>query len=340
MKTLYEIHTGKNGKESDKWESYFYAYEENFSKFRFEKIKILEIGVQNGGSLESWAEYFPNATDIVGVDVDPACGGLKFIDPRINVLVADACADTTVKRIMDDYDSFDIIIDDGSHTSRDVIVSFQKYFRHVKDEGLYLAEDLHTSYFSNFQGGVWHPLSSIRFFNFLADCINSEHWGVSLSTSTFLKRFSDVYKVEFDADVLSHINAVEFRNSICTVAKRSPEKNILGKRLICGSEDAVAKNKQTLGYKQGVVIDESFNEWSQKDPFFMMEKLKKDFQVMNKMISELNKDIIIYKKIIEDQRGNESCLNARINSLLSSRSWKITAPLRRIVTLLRGLGRF
>ena len=42
-------------------------YEKVFSHRKFEKLKILEIGVANGHSIASWHHYFPNS-EIYGID--------------------------------------------------------------------------------------------------------------------------------------------------------------------------------------------------------------------------------------------------------------------------------
>ena len=66
------------------------------------------------------------------------------------------------------YSEFDIIIDDGSHNSDDIVRSFCNYFNHLKDDGLYIIEDLHCSYHQQHRGGIFYPISSINFFNFIA----------------------------------------------------------------------------------------------------------------------------------------------------------------------------
>src|SRR5947209_9549052 len=59
--TLLSIARRHRGKVSDKWESYFSTYEALFQPLRTKPISLLEIGVQNGGSLEIWARYLPHA---------------------------------------------------------------------------------------------------------------------------------------------------------------------------------------------------------------------------------------------------------------------------------------
>ena len=59
-----------------KWENYFEIYESYFSKFRKRIARVLEIGIQYGGSLKMWKEYFGNAK-IFGIDINPDCKNLE-----------------------------------------------------------------------------------------------------------------------------------------------------------------------------------------------------------------------------------------------------------------------
>ena len=77
-------------KSSDKWALYLDIYESLFAPFRDRPISNLEIGVQNGGSTEVLVTYFPNATQIVGCDMDAKSGELVFSDPRMSMVVGDA----------------------------------------------------------------------------------------------------------------------------------------------------------------------------------------------------------------------------------------------------------
>ena len=74
MITLREIFDSikKENGDSVKYPHYLEAYQERFEHLRNEKIKILEIGVQGGGSLYTWRKFFPNA-EIYGVDLNPNC---------------------------------------------------------------------------------------------------------------------------------------------------------------------------------------------------------------------------------------------------------------------------
>jgi hypothetical protein len=87
LATLYSRHQGKL---SDKWSIYISIYERLFFELVDQSLRVLEIGIQNGGSLEIWSEFFPRATKIVGCDINEACRQLSYADPRIGVVVGDA----------------------------------------------------------------------------------------------------------------------------------------------------------------------------------------------------------------------------------------------------------
>ena len=54
--SLETLHKKKQGKVSDKWASYLVLYERIFEGFRgAPQFSMLEIGVQNGGSLETFS---------------------------------------------------------------------------------------------------------------------------------------------------------------------------------------------------------------------------------------------------------------------------------------------
>ena len=176
MKTLAKLYKEHNGKVSDKWTIYIDQYEEKFKPYQDAKIRILEIGIQNGGSLEIYANYFNNAELILGCDINEKCLGLTYQEKNIQVIVGDATEESTYKKIVA-YPKFDIIVEDGSHTSSDIVKTFCKYFNHLNDGGLFIIEDLHCSYWNGFTGGLFHPLSSINFFKRVVDLINHEQWG-------------------------------------------------------------------------------------------------------------------------------------------------------------------
>lgn len=245
-KSLRDIYTAHEGLVSDKWDSYLIKYNRLFQPIRTERIQLLEIGVQNGGSLEIWSKFFPNAVAIVGCDVDQGCAKLRYSDARISVIVDDITSPSAKLSIESVSADFHIIIDDGSHTSSDIIGTFFGYFPLLKMHGHYIIEDLHCSYWTQFEGGLSNQFSSMNFLKDLSDLVNHEHWGVDISRTQFLEKFG----VESNAkteQLLSEIHSVEFVNSMCIVTRQPAMENLLGIRHVVGTQELVSQNKFANG---------------------------------------------------------------------------------------------
>jgi hypothetical protein len=239
-KTLRQIHEEKTGKVSDKWESYFDFYDPAFLPFAQREVALLEIGIQNGGSLETYAEYFQNVRTIVGCDINPRCAQLVYDDPRVQVVVGDANADATHQRILQIAPQFDIIIDDGSHVSVDILNAFIRYFPHLAPGGLFVVEDSHTLYSKVYGGGLLNEFSATHFFKKLVDVVNHEWWQPELSLENYLSTF---FLTGVPAFLLEGwVESIEFRNSIIAIRKaKKPGHQKLGERLIRGSRADVVE---------------------------------------------------------------------------------------------------
>lgn len=239
LQSLYSTHAGYV---SDKWSLYVQEYERLFASLREAPVSLLEIGVQNGGSLEIWSKYFPNAECVVGCDINSACQKLIYDNSAIKVVVGDINQPETRAEIFEQASEYDIIIDDGSHTSEDIIHAFCSLFPHLKCGGIFIAEDLHCSYWKSFSGGLFHPHSSMAFFKALADIVNFQHWGLDGYTRRRLLRPFAISE-ELTEVLLAEIHSVEFVNSLCIIRRQPIEKNTLGVRIVKGETELVAPMK-------------------------------------------------------------------------------------------------
>ena len=279
--SLRDLFAAHNGKVSDKWDIYISEYDRLFQPYRDKPVRLLEIGIQNGGSLEVWSKYFTKAKRIVGSDIDSACEQLIFDDQKIAVVVADANTDDAERRILAQSNEFDLIIDDGSHRSGDIVRSFARYFKHLADGGLYIAEDLHCSYWQDFEGGIFQPYSSIAFFKQLTDTVNYEHWGIEKTRASLLQGFADTYLFNLEEDLLAQIHSVEFINSVCVVRKEKKQSNSLGIRFIAGNEALVWDGALQLHGSSGLKQDQATNPWTtqnsgpEKDFLSRTEEIRK-----------------------------------------------------------------
>lgn len=358
MKTLLDLYKSHTGKVSDKWALYLREYDRLFAPYREQAISMLEIGVQNGGSLEIWSQYFPNAQKFVGCDINPDCAKLTYADPRIAVIVGDATTPETQAQVLAQSASFDLIIEDGSHTSSDIVKAFARYFPALKTGGLFVAEDLHCSYWEDFEGGLFYPYSSITFFKHLADMVNHEHWGVEKSRTELIAGFKQVLDVEFDETLLGQISSVEFVNSICVLRKSDPAMNSLGCRIIAGKTEAVVGGHLSLA---GTVLKapaQTANIWSNlvmppvesyqdliheinigkellDQQGALVEQIGSEAQALQTEVEQLKGDVQAKQVEVEQLRSDVQSkhaevayLNHLVSAMKSSRSWRYTAALR------------
>lgn len=127
--------------------NYTKIYEKYFENKRYEPLKILEIGFLGGSSARMWHEYFPNA-QLYFIDIDPKCyQRMDGLSSRVRLFMKDQANKHHLQSFLKEVGAdFDIIIDDGGHTMRQQQISFIHLFSAVKKGGIYVIEDLHTSY--------------------------------------------------------------------------------------------------------------------------------------------------------------------------------------------------
>ncbi|WP_158783530.1 CmcI family methyltransferase [Pantoea sp. BAV 3049] len=352
MKTLFELYENHHGKSSDKWSIYLNTYHETLSKLQPLPVSFLEIGVQNGGSLDIWSQYFPNAVNIIGCDIDEKCSLLTYDKDNISVIIGDSSTQEVKERIEKISPEFDVIIDDGSHDSSDIIKSFLLYFPLIKEDGYYIIEDLHCSYWQNFEGGLYDPYSSMAFLKKLGDIPNYEHWGTAKSEHEYLKPFYEYYQCnDLDNVDYTEIHSVQFINSLCIIQKRKKESNVLGPRVISGEIETVVEGHQKINGSFNIPQDQSNNPWRDMPTFPEMEwsRLVESNRNDTATIEQLERDVVFYKSIEDTLRLEIEIKNKDINekdqliqrlsydnnALRTSTSWKLTLPLRKSVTELR-----
>ena len=156
-----------------KWVHYFDIYHRYFNKFRGRPVKMLEIGVYHGGSLQIWKDYFGSEANIVGIDIDPKCKNLA--EPQISIEIGDQANLIFLNEVAEKYGPFDIVLDDGGHTMEQQKVSFQALYPHICSSGFYMCEDLHTSYWKEFSGGRNREGTFVEYCKALIDQLNAYH---------------------------------------------------------------------------------------------------------------------------------------------------------------------
>lgn len=196
--------------------NYTPLYDQHFWLRRCDQLTLLELGIYRGASLRMWRDYFPNAT-IIGLDRNyPPSGALEGMD--VVCIQADQNDANVIDHLGSLYGPLHIVIDDASHISSKTIRSFELLWPHLAPGGIYVIEDLQTSYdplnyghteascdpdlepmHLNPPGGIRRK-TAMQFCKRLADEVNA---GL----------YPDRYRLGYD------IASVEFHLNICFITK-------------------------------------------------------------------------------------------------------------------------
>jgi hypothetical protein len=171
LRTYFETNPGRL---IHKWLHYFEIYERHLQRFRGADITIVEFGVSHGGSLQMWKHYFGARASVIGVDIDPRCKVVE--EERIKVVIGDQADRAFLARLRSIVPRVDVLIDDGGHSMEQQITTFEEMFPHISPDGVYVAEDLHTSYWPAYGGGLRRQGTFIEYSKHLIDQLHAWYW--------------------------------------------------------------------------------------------------------------------------------------------------------------------
>jgi hypothetical protein len=208
MNDLERHFTENTGRLIHKWKHYFEIYDRHFSRFRGTDVHVVEFGVSQGGSLQMWKKYFGPNAKIFGVDINPHCKTLE--EEQIEIFIGDQEDRIFLKSLAEKIQRIDILIDDGGHTMKQQIHTYEELFSHIEKNGVYLCEDLHTSYWSEYSGGYKKRNTFIEYSKNFIDYMNAWHSA----------KISRLRITEFTRTV----HSLHYYDSVLVIEKRLIEK--------------------------------------------------------------------------------------------------------------------
>jgi len=153
---LFNFYQTDKGSEHASKHNYSFVYDKFLSPYQNRKINLLEMGLCVGGpewggiekgisrqttnipSINAWLEYFPLA-NIYGFDISDFS---QLETERFRFIRGDMGKEDDLRKLLTLVDSFDIIIDDGSHASYHQQLSFLTLFPALNSGGVYIIEDV------------------------------------------------------------------------------------------------------------------------------------------------------------------------------------------------------
>lgn len=201
-----------------KHDHFFSVYDSHLYQYKDKSdLKILEIGVYNGGSLYMWKKYFPQSK-IVGIDIDPYTTRWRSDNHNIRVYIGDQCDIKFLQKVVDNEGPFDLIIDDGGHENSQIITSLDFLFDHLKPGGTYVVEDTFASYYPEYScdRSDYDPIlkpfdpkkTSMEFLKNIADKLNC--WAYRDDEAKQMKKTGKLDKYETDAFSVHFYDSIVF----------------------------------------------------------------------------------------------------------------------------------
>src|ERR1700686_2198037 len=120
--TLHQIFYGHSGLRVQKWRNYLAVYDRHLCEFRSRNVRLLEIGVSDGGSLEMWRDYLGERATVFGVDINPDCA--RFDGAAAKVRMGSHPGGFFLQSVVKERGGLDVVVDDGSHIASHQRASF------------------------------------------------------------------------------------------------------------------------------------------------------------------------------------------------------------------------
>jgi len=153
---------------SIKHSTYFPVYDKLFGPYAGRPITFVEIGVLNGGSLFMWRDFLGPEARIIGIDLNPEAK--RWEAEGFEIFTGSQTNPKFWEAFFAEVGPVNVLLDDGGHTFEQQVVTASCALPHIRDGGILVVEDTHTSYMAEFGGPS--PLSFIGWARNMVDGIN------------------------------------------------------------------------------------------------------------------------------------------------------------------------
>ena len=141
-----------------------------------------------GGSLQMWRSYFGDQAVIFGVDCRQEVANCIS---EAKIRIGDQSDQIFLKNVVSEMKGVDVIFDDGSHNLNDIRKSLQILFPLLNEDGIYIIEDLHTTYFRRWGGGMTKNFFDV--IRLLIDDMHQSYHQKKINIETISKSLSGVH---------------------------------------------------------------------------------------------------------------------------------------------------
>jgi cephalosporin hydroxylase len=127
--------------------SYLPLYQSLLEEKKYTALNILEIGIQNGGSIKLWSDFFINA-NVYGIDIMDIAHVSDELknNNKIKLYTSTNAYDIDFfnTQLLNTNIKFDFLLDDGPHTLESMILFIQLYSQIMTEDGILMIEDVQS----------------------------------------------------------------------------------------------------------------------------------------------------------------------------------------------------
>ena len=321
----------RGGNPLDKWINYFPIYERNLERYRGLPIRVLEIGVYRGGGLELLRHYLGPEAKLVGIDIDEVA---RAAARGYEVEIGDQADPDFLRRVAEKHGPFDVVIDDGGHTMNQQIVSVETLFPLLRDGGTYLVEDCHTSYWPDFADRGPDGQTFIEWVKARIDDVNAYHFSKS-------EQLQSPWQTELDGlHVYDSVVVLNKHRRAAPFGELSGNKEFInnGRGIgivqleLLATRDAAITRAASLEAEAADLRSQAEAE---------AERSQEELRLLRGELAGVPSDLVNMRSDLERLREEnaQTCSDLLgsweiIREMRQSKSWKLTAPIRRLKSLL------
>ena len=252
--------------QSVKLNSYFNIYENLFKEYRNKPITFVEVGIFGGGSLFMWKKYFHPKSRIIGIDLNPL--SKSYEKYGFEIFIGDQENENFWRNFYKKVGKIDILLDDGGHTDLQQMQTLLSSIKNIKDDGLIVVEDVHTSYLTEF--GNPSKNSFVNYSKKIIDLLNY--------------RYSGLNKLKYKKNIINelykkYIFSISFFESI--VSFRINKKSCINSKVIW--------NKKKINKIKDYRYKNTKSIWAKS---LQIKEFLPKFLVKNFLIKEISKTIL------------------------------------------------
>lgn len=298
----------RTGRPLDKWPHYLPIYHRHLQRFRGRPVRVLEIGVYRGGGLEMLRHYLGREATIVGVDVD--ADAARVVGAEFAVEIGDQADTAFMEDMARRHGPFDIIIDDGGHTMRQQITSAEILFPLVTDGGVYIVEDCHTSYMADFADPEAGRPTFMAWVAERIDDVNAYHHSRT---------------VPLPEPWCTDLAGLHVYDSVVVFDKAHRSAPFSE---ISGTNDFIRTPRDGYGLVIGLMADRDAATAARDAATAARDAAFQEISTLRLETDALRGDLSRLRRDLEDSRS-------QVMEMRGSTSWRMTEPLRRLVSLFR-----